>query len=596
MKYAATLLSTLSLTVLTTSFAFAADPVAEAGYDQVVMDTNDDGQAVVSLNASGSTDSDGDALTYRWLDGETELGTEAILTLTLAEGSHTFTLEVSDGTTTDTDEVTVFVGDATPAGGQRISLRGGEQAIFANGINLAWNNYGDDVINLDEDFFTMVLDSLKNRGGNALRWWLHPNGRVNPLFNSDGTVREYHPNMINNVRTVLDLAYERGVTLSLCLWSFDILQDQGQDQQMMLEFFEDSVKTQSYIDNALNPLLEALGDHPAVLTWEILNEAEGMTEEFGWTPIRTTMAKVQAFTNRVAGAIHRAVPTAQVSTGIWNIQAMTDVDGHFNYYRDDRLIAAGGDPDGTLDFYQVHFYPEYNGNDLSPFHRPASYWELDKPIVIGEYPVKELEGQVNPGYTTTETYQLGYVYGYAGVMPWTFVNFDGGNFINAREGMEYLATTYPADIVVDNSGSLNQVPTVLTAIPAANVKLGETVVVADHVDLSTIFSDPEDGTNLTYTIAGNSNPLLVLPEVSETGLVTLALVDKATGTATVRLRATDTDGASSSANLTVNVYDPAGNLALFAPIAASSIEAPPSSTASRITNARAMPPPRIRGA
>lgn len=385
-------------------------------------------------------------------------------------------------------------------------------------------------------------------------------------------MREYHPNMVNNVRTVLDMAYERGVTLSLCLWSFDILQDQGQDQQMMLEFFEDSVKTQTYIDNALVPLLEALGDHPAVLTWEILNEAEGMTEEFGWTPIRTTMAAVQAFTNRVAGAIHRAVPTAQVSTGIWNIRAMTDVDGNFNYYGDDRLIAAGGDPDGTLDFYQVHFYPEHNGNEFSPFHRPASYWQLDKPIVIGEYPVKELEGQISPGYTTTETYQLGYAYGYAGVMPWTFVNFDGGNFINAREGMEYLATTFASEIVVDNSGSLNQVPDVVASIPAANVKLGEAVVVTNHVDLNTIFNDPEDGTNLTYTLAGNTNPLLVLPEVSEAGLVTLALVDNATGTASVRLRATDTDGASTSASLTVNVYDPAGNLALFAPIAASTIE------------------------
>ncbi len=30
-----------------------------------------------------------------------------------------------------------------------------------------------------------------------------------------------------------------------------------------------------------------------------------------------------------------------------------------NWYSDDQLVAAGGDLDGTLDFYEVHAYPDW---------------------------------------------------------------------------------------------------------------------------------------------------------------------------------------------------------------------------------------------
>jgi len=62
-----------------------------------------------------------------------------------------------------------------------------------------------------------------------------------------------------------------------------------------------------------------------------------------------------------------------------------------NLYADDVLVAAGGDADGTLDFYQVHTYPvwsdakdEYNAW-IMPFARPKSFWQLDKPLLVGEF-------------------------------------------------------------------------------------------------------------------------------------------------------------------------------------------------------------------
>ena len=41
------------------------------------------------------------------------------------------------------------------------------------------------------------------------------------------------------------------------------------------ELYFDDTKLQSYIDNALIPMVNGLKDHPALGSWEIINEPEG---------------------------------------------------------------------------------------------------------------------------------------------------------------------------------------------------------------------------------------------------------------------------------------------------------------------------------
>ena len=421
-------------------------PIADAGSQQVKMDVDEDGVETFIVDASASTDPNDDIVSYTWyLENGEVAGTGIQLEHEVAIGSEELTLEVEDAEgNIDVDQISLFVGTPTNNGKNLVDIRDGDRAIFANGINLAWDDFARDIVTLDAPYFEGILDQIEAAGGNAMRWWLHTNGRNSPIFDASGNVTGLNTNEITNMKTVLDMAYERGITISMCLWSFDMLQPQGQDQEMMKGFVESKEKTQTYIDNALIPILEAIDDHPAVLSWEIFNEAEGMTQEFGWTPVRTQMMYVQQFVNLTAGAIHRTVPSAQVSTGIWSFRAATDIEGNTNYYSDDRLIAAGGDVDGTLDFYQVHYYPDNFGPNLSPFHRPADWWGLDKPIVIGEFPSRAIDGgNTDPEYTITEAYQLAYEYGYAGAMAWDFRGFDGGSFQTAKAGITYLAETYP---------------------------------------------------------------------------------------------------------------------------------------------------------
>jgi len=138
------------------------------------------------------------------------------------------------------------------------------------------------------------------------------------------------------------------------------------------------------------------------------------------------MKDVQQFINLVAGAIHRTDPLVLVSNGSWSMKVLTDVAGYTNFYSPQRLKAAGGDSLGFLDFYMVHYYPLNNPIEESPFHHPASYWKLDKPIMIGEFPALGIKHPDNSKSLTTEqSYEYAYNNGYAGVISWTYTRHDG---------------------------------------------------------------------------------------------------------------------------------------------------------------------------
>ncbi len=78
-------------------------PIANAGPDQSVSTSS------VTLDASGSSDPDGNILIYTWSENGSDIATGENPTVTLAAGTHTITLTATDGELSDTDEVTVVV-------------------------------------------------------------------------------------------------------------------------------------------------------------------------------------------------------------------------------------------------------------------------------------------------------------------------------------------------------------------------------------------------------------------------------------------------------------------------------------------------------
>jgi len=181
------------------------------------------------------------------------------------------------------------------------------------------------------------------------------------------------------------------------------------------------------LDPALNLYLykDVTDEYPS--EWDFLKKA--IVDDKLLSTEEVPYQKVMRFINRVAGAIHREVPGAKVSCGAHSMPYNTDVampglafdNAPFNYYSDQALIEAGQDPDGVMDFYQVHGYPEWTDaskdNLLNMFLHTKPHWKLTKPLIVGEHwsLLTSTNQTVTPGH-----YEHLYDNGYAGVWGWAY--------------------------------------------------------------------------------------------------------------------------------------------------------------------------------
>jgi len=320
--------------------------------------------------------------------------------------------------------------------------------IFFSGMNLAWIDFNSDVGKdpLDENAWRKAVQDIRAAGGNSIRWWLFNNMSVSPVIDqSTHRVTGLPANTIKNMKKALDIAEEYGVMVSMCLFSHNLMQsDQWGNYNDKLDItankllFSDNAAAQAFITNALNPVVEAIGNHPALMTWELFNEPEGMIENHGWTKEKISIASIVSFSEKLANAIHSKVSGVLVSTGI---HCASDL----QYWKDKTW----------LDFLQLHFYPEHQNSDQNPFDHPFSFWNLTKPLIIGEFSAAGWNKEQFPAYkvstkTPPQLYKYAYDEGYAGALSWDFRGFKDEvakdavvhDYAAAKPGMEALAALY----------------------------------------------------------------------------------------------------------------------------------------------------------
>lgn len=103
-------------------------PLANAGPDQSLVDTDENGSESVTLDGSSSSDPDGSIAAYEWSENGNALATVAQPTLTLSVGTHTIDLLVTDNDGgTAADQVTIVV--SSPANQPPVANAGPDQTL-----------------------------------------------------------------------------------------------------------------------------------------------------------------------------------------------------------------------------------------------------------------------------------------------------------------------------------------------------------------------------------------------------------------------------------------------------------------------------------
>lgn len=104
--------------VATVSIAYANGdnllPKADAGEDQILVDSNADGIETVTLNASNSKDPDGSIISYEWFEGGIQIAEGSNPEINLAVGNHPIYLIVKDSLgAISGDQVTITINKVT---------------------------------------------------------------------------------------------------------------------------------------------------------------------------------------------------------------------------------------------------------------------------------------------------------------------------------------------------------------------------------------------------------------------------------------------------------------------------------------------------
>ncbi|XP_076822827.1 mannan endo-1,4-beta-mannosidase-like [Clavelina lepadiformis] len=335
------------------------------------------------------------------------------------------------------------------SGNSRKFCYNGKQ-VYLSGMNQAWKFYAHDFGNGQYSSSKVHLEStlkqIHKNGGNSIRIWLHTTSALTPRFNSTGhVVAADHCNnhIISEMKEYLCAAERYNIVVFFVLWN-------GADPNWWRNYqwarqFNGLItvdsKLQSYIDNALIPIVKGLKTFSSLGGYEIINEPEGILftaansvacfdasrlagSGAGFAaqhqfPNLFYMHRLQRFINWQANAIKTHDPNSLVTVGSWreNPQYNNGPSNTFNYYSDHCLIQAGGRSLGTLDFYQIHTYA-WNGaySTTSPMvpTNSASLYQLNKPLVIGEFSHVGSDGT----RSLIQLVEHAYNNGYAGAWSW----------------------------------------------------------------------------------------------------------------------------------------------------------------------------------
>jgi hypothetical protein len=268
-----------------------------------------------------------------------------------------------------------------------------------------WNSHSGVTVHRDEvdaDFVAMAAAGME-----VVRWFVFTDGRGGVEWSADGALAGIAEGFDDDMTAALDIAIGHGMRVCLVLVDFAWLDDPGRRAALIGD-------APQFLDRVLDPFLDRFGRHPAIHSFDVINEPDWVTEGFATDPLRVawTADDLRAFVGAASARLHKS-SNALVTLGGGQVR-----------------FAKEWDRDAyALDFVQIHSYPDvrYPYRDETVFGRTAADFGLSKPLLIGEcpsHPRRHPPGHLSPAYYLSDYLNLAREGGYLGAWPWSFKGVD----------------------------------------------------------------------------------------------------------------------------------------------------------------------------
>jgi len=310
---------------------------------------------------------------------------------------------------------------ATVSGpGSTILWNGANSYLF--GANYAWQNCGTDFGTggwgkyTDWNAISTDFAAMHSQGVSVVRWWVFADGRYSPDFNSDGTVSGFDSYVLGNIDQALQIAANNHIYLLLTVMDSTMWGGASYNGSVQMgghsAIITSAMVQQTYLDNALKPLLQHIAASPnknTVLGYDLVNEPESQMSGY-WGGSNLAAGAVQSFVQKCTSYVHSYSGGGYATVGAAKPLWVATWKGL------------------GLDFYQIHYYSNYDGGG-TPGNALPTYasLNLDKPCIVGEFPTADSSYGLTDTAAYSAQWYLDTIYkdGYAGALAWSYRVGDG---------------------------------------------------------------------------------------------------------------------------------------------------------------------------
>jgi hypothetical protein len=299
--------------------------------------------------------------------------------------------------------------------GPKVDLSSRDQNhTFRPAVNLPWFTYGQDFgqahgwgwagVSTNRSRLAATFKRLRQSGVHYVLWFLLFDGRGALEFDSNGYVTGLDPAFFRDYDVAIDVAREQDMGIVWVLldyyFMFPAKQENGASMFGHADVIEQPDKRESFLNNALKPILRRYPVESQIVGWVLVNEPENALKNGA-----LSHESLQAFMHEASALIRQTTYRQPVSVSAGDLES---------------LLEYAETLSSEFDFFIFHHYESFLPPPVSHIRNLLSQ-ENDKPIYIGEFDIKK------PPVITNEFVTWSQRLGYAGLWPWNPNNDQGSD-------------------------------------------------------------------------------------------------------------------------------------------------------------------------